>query len=188
MPTCLRIHGFLPRSRANGPGTRAVIWTQGCSLACPGCYNPQTHAFAGGNVVPVAELFERIARLGPAIEGLTLSGGEPLQQPDAVAELLARVRAETNLSLLLFTGYSWPEVAALPGADALLAGVDVLIAGRYVAQSRVARGLRGSANQTLHLLTPRYSLPDLEAAPEAEVVIGRDGDLSASGIQPLRLD
>ncbi len=90
--------------------------------------------------------------------------------------------------MLLFTAYSWPEVVALPGADALLAGVDVLIAGRYVAARRVARGLRGSANLTIHLLTPLYSLPDLEAAPEAKVVIGREGDLSTSCIQPLCLD
>ncbi len=185
MPTGLRLHAFLPHSRANGPGTRAVIWTQGCSLACPGCFNPQSHASAGGADVPVADLFQRIARLGPAIEGLTLSGGEPLQQREAVTELLARIRSETNLSVLLFTGYTWQEVSALPGADGLLAGVDVLIAGRFMAAMPLARGLRGSANQTLHLLTPRYSLADLEAAPDAEVFIGPDGAVSASGVRPL---
>jgi anaerobic ribonucleoside-triphosphate reductase activating protein len=69
----------------------------------------------------------------------------------------------------------------------LLAGVDGLMAGRYVAAERVARGLRGSANKTIHLLTPRYSLADLEATPEAEVSVGPDGEISASGIGPLRL-
>ena len=187
MPTSLRLHAFLPRSRANGPGTRAVIWAQGCSLGCPGCFNPQTHALSGGEEVAVEELFQRVARLGPAIEGLTLSGGEPLQQPEAITELLARIRGETNLSVIVFTGYTWEEVTALPQAGSLLAGVDVLIAGRYVAAERVARGLRGSANKTVHLLTPRYSLANLEAVPEAEVFVGPDGELFASGIGPLRL-
>ena len=185
--TRLRLHAFLPRSRANGPGVRAVIWVQGCSLGCPGCFNPQTHAFSGGEVVSVEELFQRIVELGPAIEGLTLSGGEPFQQRAAVATLLARIRRETNLSVIGFTGFTWEEVQAMPNAGALLAGVDVLIAGRYVAAERVARGLRGSANKTIHLLTPRYTLADLEAVPEAEVVVGPNGEIFASGIEPLRL-
>src|ERR1039458_1088063 len=158
MPTSLRLHAFLPRSRANGPGTRAVMWVQGCSLGCPGCFNPQTHALSGGEIIPVEELFQRVVRLGPAIEGLTLSGGEPFQQREAIAELLARIRGETNLSVIVFTGYTWDEVSALPEAGGLLAGVDVLIAGRYLAAERVAHGLRGSANKTIHLLTPRYTL------------------------------
>ena len=187
MPASFRLHAFLPRSRANGPGTRAVIWAQGCSLGCPGCFNPQTHAPSGGEKVAVGELFQRVARLGPAIEGLTLSGGEPFQQPEALAELLARIRGETNLSVLVFTGYTCEEVSALPQAGRLLAGVDVLIAGRYVAATRVARGLRGSANKTIHLLSPRYSLADLEAVPEAEVFVGPDGVISTSGMGPLRL-
>ena len=67
MTTRLRLHAFLPRSRANGPGVRAVIWVQGCSLGCPGCFNPQTHAFSGGEVVTVEELFERIVGLGAGV-------------------------------------------------------------------------------------------------------------------------
>ena len=187
MTTRLRLHAFLPRSRANGPGVRAVIWVQGCSLGCPGCFNPQSHAFSGGEVVTVEELFERIVGLGAGVEGITLSGGEPLQQRVAVAALLGRIRRETQLSVIVFTGFTWEELQAMPQAGAVLAGVDVLIAGRYVAAERVARGLRGSANKMIHLLTPRYTLADLEAVPEAEGFVGPDGEIFASGIGPLRL-
>ena len=38
------IHAIEPRSRANGPGARFVVWLQGCTLGCPGCFNPATHA------------------------------------------------------------------------------------------------------------------------------------------------
>jgi anaerobic ribonucleoside-triphosphate reductase activating protein len=180
----LRIHHLLPFSRANGPGARAVLWTQGCSLSCPGCFNPDTHPVAGGEAVPVDELFARLAVLD-GVEGLTVSGGEPLQQRPALLALLRRVRRETPLSVLVFTGYSWDEVQRLPGAADLPACIDVLIAGRYEEGRRLARDLRGSANKTVHFLTGRYAPADLQAVPEAEVVIEPDGEVVVSGIDPL---
>jgi anaerobic ribonucleoside-triphosphate reductase activating protein len=182
----LRIHQFLPFSRANGPGVRAVLWTQGCSLGCPGCYNPQTHPFVVGELVPVGELFRRVTALGDAVEGLTVSGGEPLQQRLALLALLRRVRRETALSVLVFTGYTWDEVQLMPEAEALLACVDVLIAGRYDQTQRLARDLRGSANKTVHFLTDRYAPSDLQAVPHAEVILRADGDVQVSGIDPIQ--
>ncbi|WP_171117643.1 4Fe-4S single cluster domain-containing protein [Streptomyces sp. Z423-1] len=182
----LRIHGFEPYSAANGPGVRAVVWVQGCTLGCPGCFNPETHA-RGGAETPVDDLFERIRGLGDRIEGVTISGGEPLQQREPVLRLLGRIRAETSLSAVLFTGYRWPEVARMPELAALRDRVDVLLAGRYEAGRRIARGLRGSANKTLHLFGDRYTPHDLDAVPDAEVVIHPDGRLTLTGIDPLEV-
>lgn len=181
----LRIHQFLPYSRANGPGVRAVVWVQGCSLGCPGCFNPETHSFGGGELVAVDELVRRIAVLGESIEGITLSGGEPLQQRPPLLALLGRIRAETALSVLLFSGFTWEEIQAMPEAENLLAGVDVLFTGRYEAAQRLARDLRGSANKTVHLLTDRYTKSDLEAVPPAELMITVGGDVIVSGIDPM---
>src|SRR5262245_10990749 len=103
MNATLRLHAFIPFSRANGPGTRAVIWSQGCTLNCPGCFNPETHSFKGGEEVSVDDLFRRLASIGERIEGITISGGEPLQQLHPLLAFLRRVRGETNLSVLLFT-------------------------------------------------------------------------------------
>lgn len=178
----LRIHGFAPSSRANGPGRRAVVWVQGCSLGCPGCYNPMTHPFAGP-LVGIDELFERIVAC-PGIEGLTVSGGEPLQQRRGLVALLERIRAETTLSTTVFTGFSWDEVTAMPHADRLLATIDVLVAGRYAADQPLGIGLRGSANQTVHLLTGRYSPADVDDVPCAELIIDAAGDVVVSGIDP----
>ena len=182
----LRLHRFLPRSRANGPGARAVLWVQGCGLGCPACYNPATHTTGAGEAVAVADLCARLAALGDGIEGLTVSGGEPLQQRPALLELLRRVRRETALSVVVFTGFTREEVGRLPEAGEVLACVDVLIAGRYDATRRVARGLLGSANKTVHFLTARYTAADLEAVPPAEVVITAAGEVVLSGIDPLR--
>ncbi|MBI2299030.1 MAG: radical SAM protein [Armatimonadetes bacterium] len=218
----LRVHARLARSRANGPGCRAVIWVQGCTLGCLGCFNPQTHPGEGGVVERVDELVAWLLALSPApspcqregwgevsatdrtpdgtgpppapslarrgyagIEGVTISGGEPLQQAGAVIELLARLRAESALSTLLFTGFEWAEVRRMPFAAELLAVLDVLIAGRYRQDRPLGRGLRGSANQTVHCLTGRYRPSDLEAVPVGEAVIGLGGEVVWSGVTEL---
>ena len=174
-----RVHAIEPRSRANGPGARFVVWLQGCTLGCPGCFNPGTHA-SGGREVDIATL-----DFGD-VEGISLSGGEPMQQPEAALALLERARAR-GLSTLMFSGYTKAEIKALPGGPALLAHLDVLIDGRYVAGERLATGLRGSANQRIHLLTARYTLADVEATPVAEIRIGPTGDVVLTGVNPLKL-
>jgi anaerobic ribonucleoside-triphosphate reductase activating protein len=185
VPPLLRIHGFVPRSLANGPGLRAVLWVQGCSLGCAGCFNPQTHPFAGGRLASPDDLFEEIAALQGDIEGVTVSGGEPLQQLRPLLILLQRLRRQTSLSALVFTGYTWEEVQRLPQADGLLGLIDVLIAGRYDASLHLAQNLRGSANKSVHFLTDRYAPADLDAVPPAEVILTPGGEIQITGIDPL---
>ena len=186
----LRVHRFEPASQANGPGLRAVLWVQGCGLACPGCFNPETHAFEGGQRWTVQEAVGQIltacqtARGG--LEGLTLSGGEPTAQHRALARVLQEVRRQSRLSTLVFSGYTLEELRAIPGIHPFLDQIDVLIAGRYEASRRVAHGLVGSSNKTLHFLTPRYSPADLANIPEAEIILSPDGEIILSGIDPLQ--
>ncbi len=182
----LRIARFLPHSRANGPGVRAVVWVQGCTLACPGCFNVEMQPASGGEWRTVGTLFERILALQDEIEGISVSGGEPLQQIAPLLALLQRVRRESSLSILLFTGYTWDEVQAMPGTAALLECVDMLIAGRYDAARPWGRGMLGSANQTVHLLTARYTPADVDAVPPAEAIITEEGDVILSGVAPFK--
>lgn len=183
--TALRVHQIIPASRVNGPGLRLVIWVQGCTLACPGCFNPQTHPAVGGILFTPADLMTQI-RTQKSIEGITLSGGEPLQQMPALLALLQPLRRDLpHLSTLLFTGYSWNEIQRMPRAADLLACLDVVIAGRFQEKQRLAAGLIGSANKTVHFLTGRHSPADLEAVPPAEIIIDPAGRISLSGIDPL---
>jgi anaerobic ribonucleoside-triphosphate reductase activating protein len=179
------VHAIEPRSRANGPGARFVVWLQGCTLGCPGCFNPTTHDPAGGHETTVDEIATQLART-TGIEGLSLSGGEPLQQAEAAIALLDAARA-LGLSTLAFSGYTLDEIRALPHGPAVLDRLDVLIDGRYVASDRLATGLRGSANQGIQLLTSRYALADVEATPVAEIRIGKGGDVVLTGVNPLKL-
>lgn len=182
----MRLHAYEPRSRANGPGARFVVWFQGCTLGCPGCFNPTTHPTAGGREAPLDELIAELTRAAPTVEGLSLSGGEPLQQPAAAVALLDAARA-LGLSTLAFSGYTIDEIRALPGGPDVLARLDVLIDGRYVARDRLASGLRGSANQRVQLLTERYTRADVETTPVAEIRIGPTGDVILTGVDPLKV-
>jgi anaerobic ribonucleoside-triphosphate reductase activating protein len=179
----VRFHAFEPRSRANGPGARFVVWLQGCTLGCAGCFNPTTHDASGGRVMTIDELAEQMRASGSG--GLSLSGGEPLQQAAAAIAILDAARA-LGMSTLAFSGYTREEIDLLPDGPAVLAKLDVLIDGRYVASDRLATGLRGSANQRIQLLTDRYTLADVEATPTGEIRIGPTGEVVLTGVDPLK--
>jgi anaerobic ribonucleoside-triphosphate reductase activating protein len=172
-------------SQVNGPGKRAVIWLQGCTLACPGCFNPETHGAGGGKEYPVEQLMDWLATLAGSIDGLSISGGEPLQQLPHLVNFLQQVRQKLGLPVLLFTGYTWLEVQKMPAAPSLIDCVDVVIAGRYLAEQRQANHLIGSSNKTVHFITHTYTLDDLNSIPPAEVVIDPSGAVVLSGIDPL---
>ncbi|MDI7266604.1 MAG: 4Fe-4S single cluster domain-containing protein [Myxococcota bacterium] len=176
----LGVHALLERSYANGPGCRAVIWTQGCSIRCPGCFNPDAQDLDVGESVPVAALAAWVRSI-TGIEGVTLSGGEPLQQRAPVGALLREIRRSTALSVVLFTGYDWTHITVTPGFLEVAQLADVVIAGPYRRHQRLERGLRGSANQTVHLPTGRYSLAEVDDVPEAEVIVG-DGAIVETGV------
>lgn len=181
----LKLHHLEPVSQVNGPGSRTVIWVQGCSLGCPGCFNPETHLGLGGESWEVSALAQEVINNRSNVEGITLSGGEPLQQAEAVTELLREIRQNSDLSVVLFSGYSWQEIQRMEGITALLQSVDVLIAGRYNHKQRVAHSLIGSANKSLNFLSPRYSPADFDSIPEAEIIVEPDGEIRFSGIDPL---
>jgi anaerobic ribonucleoside-triphosphate reductase activating protein len=179
-----RVHATEARSRANGPGSRFVVWFQGCTLGCAGCFNPATHPVsAGSEEVSVADL---LARIPDGADGLSLSGGEPMQQPAPALALLQGAHAR-GLSTLMFSGYTLDEIRRLPLGPSILANLDVLIDGRYVSTDRLAEGLRGSANQAIHLLTTRHTLDEVEATPVAEIRIDRAGGVVLTGVNPVKL-
>lgn len=173
----------LPRSAANGPGERFVVWTQGCPLACPGCWNPDTWAFERRDLRSVEDLADNILAT-EGIEGVTLTGGEPFSQAKALAELAKIVRA-AGLSVFAFTGYDLDQLTH-PEHRALLNLTDVVVAGRYIDKQRVSGwAWRGSANQRVHFLSERYSLTDMEDVAEVEFHIEKDGTLTVTGFPTL---
>lgn len=161
------------RSRVNGPGLRSVVWVQGCSLGCAGCFNPHTHPHEQRHLLDPEELGCRLAKL-PDTDGITISGGEPFEQAQACAILAATVHS-AGRSIVVFTGYEFDYLrrSSIPAVKELLASIDLLIAGPYVQRLKCDGELwRGSSNQTIHLLTNRLTnriLPSLSDVPVVEV-------------------
>jgi anaerobic ribonucleoside-triphosphate reductase activating protein len=156
----LNVSKTLSHSRANGPGVRAVIWVQGCTIGCDGCYSLSTHPHRKVHLVDPVELAKWVCSIED-IEGVTLSGGEPFEQSEAVAELLRYVKAiRPELSFFLFTGYEFTVLQQSTNnhVQAVLEIADMLSSGPFVAKLYEINLLwRGSSNQQLVYLSGRYS-------------------------------
>lgn len=138
---------------ALGPGRRFGVWVQGCGLVCRGCLAKDTWDPGAGSTIPVAELLVRWQEaFAGGASGVTVSGGEPLDQPDGVAAFLAGVR-ETSavVDVLVYTGYELPD--AQERAPNVLALTDGVLTGRFDITRPTRKIWRGSANQRLVLLT-----------------------------------
>lgn len=184
----LNLHAILPLSRANGPGLRSVIWFQGCSLGCPGCYNQATHSYDPKLPLRVDDVLGRLESAYEHVEGLSVSGGEPLDQPLGLLELLTILKGRSSWSTILYSGYDLEEIKKMPYGVNILACVDVLISGRFMVEQRLDCGMRGSSNQEVHFFTRRYGPDDLEVTPPAEIEIDQSGRICVSGIDPPELD
>ena len=198
----IRMHSRLDQSRVNGPGSRAVIWLQGCSLSCPGCWNPLSHSLEGGMAVEIASVVEWAADLqsNRLIDGLTISGGEPLEQADALLALLQALRLRVpEISIGLFSGYTESELARgavlshdghLPShqADlwsAIRQHLDFAVLGRFNRHRLSHQPLVTSPNQALLLLTDRHSTSDFSPL-SVEFTIDSQGTTQITGFPVLQ--
>ncbi len=179
--TYLRIHQFIPFSQANGPGKRAVIWVQGAS-GHGVSLNPDVSARSGGQVWAVGVLFERVIALYDTIEGITISGGEPLEQYAAVTAFLRRIKTETILSTLLLTGFSRAQAEAIE-QGAILSYLDVLCTDHndYIPSHTQTVATPHTSSSHVHFLTDRYTEEDMQAVPSAEIIITSDGNVILCG-------
>lgn len=147
-PKPLRIAGTIQDSIVDGPGIRYVIFTQGCPHHCPGCHNPQTHDFAGGEEADVEKILSQIFG-NPILSGVTLSGGEPFAQAEALVPIAEAVK-ERGKHLMIYTGYVLEELQkmASPGVQRLLELADMLVDGPFVLAERdLTLRYCGSSNQ-----------------------------------------
>lgn len=172
----------------NGPGTRLVVFFQGCDRGCPGCFNPDTHSKEVMTLYTPEALLEAylIESAGPAgqadpVEGLTVSGGEPFMQSAGLGRLLFLAHTR-GLSTLVYTGYLIEELRADPDRAKALEYIDVLIDGPFIEGMKEPTLLaRGSTNQRIHLLTGRYKAGDLLMPGRSEITISPGGIVTETG-------
>jgi len=178
----MNIRGYC-LSKVNGPGLRFVLWTQGCSKGCKNCFNPETWSFEKYKSLTPLEIFELIKNSN--VSGVTITGGDPLEQPEELLELLILLES-LNLSngIILFTGYTIDEI----NKDFLLRKslnyIDVLIDGRFEKDKRISSSLRGSENQNIIYFSSKIKEEELNIDQEVEVGI-LDNEMYVTGFPSI---
>lgn len=183
-PGYLNTMGYINCSEVNGPGTRAVVWLQGCLRECAGCFNPLSWSFEINQLMSVEQLVEKIIS-NPQNQGVTFSGGEPFWQAPALTEVAKRVKA-AGLNVMAFTGFTLEELR-LPYAPAksqeLLAELDLLIDGAYVESLKINApdSPVASKNQRVHIFNPALEDRITWASDQAEIHVLKDGSRIITG-------
>lgn len=140
-----------------GPGRRAVLWVHGCCFDCPGCIALN---FRYGDYITASSAELAHWYLGTETEGLTISGGEPMLQASALAEMLVQIRKERDTGVIVYTGFRYEQLLEKAeqehGIREFLNTIDILIDGPYMQEENHNEPYRGSANQRIIQLTERY--------------------------------
>ncbi len=149
----MRIAGIRFTSLFDGEGINAVVFFQGCALHCKGCHNPGTWDFDGGTEVSIEDVTKQIEPYIGFIDGITLSGGNPVDSwEDACA--LARWAKGKGLKVTLYSGYDLGELCAmnyLHGDNSkLIECVDTVIDGAFELDKKADLPFRGSSNQKIY--------------------------------------
>lgn len=176
----MQIAHIHPNSEIYGPGKRFVIWTQGCSIRCPGCWNTEFWSFDTGPGLSLDELLSQINEVKNEVEGITILGGEPFDQAIELLQLVQGIHG-IGLSNMVYSGFTKGELEGA-GHSEILSGIDILVDGRYEHRLRNT-GLRwrGSENQRVLFLSERYTHFELEERQEMEIVLEEDGSQRVYG-------
>ena len=178
----LNVHKIIKNTKVEGPETRYCIWVQGCSRYCKGCMNTATWSKQGGQIFTTEYLIKDIFKQ-PNIEGITLLGGEPFEQAEALGEIAKAVKGK-GLGVLCFTGYFLEELQDDMKNKTLLENTDLLIDGPFEVENvDYSRPWCGSSNQRYHFLTDRYNEEIfVKYKNKIEINISKNGCISLNGM------
>ena len=154
----IRLSGYILESIVDGPGLRTVVFTQGCPHHCPGCHNPGTHDFNGGYEMSIEDIISEIKK-NPLLDGVTLSGGDPMFQVEESLKLAREVK-KLGLNVMLYTGYTFERIIEMgksnPSYSEILNYLDYLVDGPFILKLRdLTLSFRGSQNQRI-IDVPHY--------------------------------
>lgn len=143
-----------------GPGKRLGIWVCGCRRGCKGCSNPELWVQKPEYEVTVEDIMSLVSRISDLhkIDGFTISGGEPMDQPEGLSQLITQLSAYSK-DILIYTGYCIDELKKRedPATNIILSRTAVLIDGEYREEENMDVLLRGSSNQRIHILIPEMA-------------------------------
>lgn len=140
----MRIAGMMQESLQDGKGCNLVVFTQGCHIRCPHCQNPETHDPEGGYEASIESI---LAHVTECTTGITVSGGEPTEQPQALNELLVKAK-EMGLTTTMYTGHMLGDLIGTELIVEIVNNLDYMKVGPYVESLRdTSQGMVGSTNQ-----------------------------------------
>lgn len=175
----LNIHRVITSTKAEGPGIRTCIYFQGCSHHCDECFAKDTWSFDDRILMSQEEVMKVIME-DTSSEGVTLLGGEPLDQYNEVLELCKRIH-RAGKTIILFTGYTLNEIKCDGKFVDILKYIDVLIDGPFQKDCRdFSRPMVGSQNQNFIFLSDRYSMDDF-GSNKVEIRISPSGIITING-------
>jgi anaerobic ribonucleoside-triphosphate reductase activating protein len=185
-PGHLNIMGYVDESEVNGPGSRAVVWLQGCQRECEGCFNPESWSFEINQLISVEHLVEKILN-NPKNTGVTFSGGEPFWQAPALTVVAKQVKA-AGLNVMSFTGFTLEKLQseyAPASSQELLAQLDLLIDGAFIQSLAVndPNSLVSSLNQRVHVFNSELEDKLDWASDQIEIHILKDGSRIITGFR-----
>lgn len=188
----INIAEIAPVSEVNGPGKRAVIWVQGCSKRCSGCWNAAYLDFSTKLQLTPQQIFDFVRQKTldfSLVEGITFSGGEPFEQAAALSEAASLFKSR-GMTIMSYSGDTLEEIKikGKPQTD-FLGNLDILVDGEYVKEESCDRLWRSSLNQKVYFLTERYRSFEPEINKESrefEVVLS-ENELRVTGFPRLDL-
>ena len=157
----LRIAFYREKTNCLGPYTRFALWVQGCNRNCKGCVALSHKSVEGGYEISEEVLSEIILKQEEC-EGITISGGEPMLQAEALTKLILLIRRKRkDYGVIVYTGYSYQKLKELSQNDErielFLNVIDILIDGEYIEELNDDNGYVGSNNQKIIKLSNRYN-------------------------------
>ncbi len=184
----MRVFGITHNTRVNGPGRRTTVHLAGCHIHCKGCFSQHTWDSDESHEMPLDTLLENIYRGAP--DGVSLSGGEPLEQAEALRGLLLRLREGDRdgthplpRGVLVFTGKTLAQAYHVPEWSDIQALIDCAIIGPYMESRKLhpPQQLRSSSNQVAYSYSDKIRLADLDRLPVVEVHIAPGGNATLLG-------
>lgn len=145
----IRVAGFEKESYTDGIGIRYTIFVQGCKHNCLKCHNPETWDFKGGADTSISGIVDDMIE-NPLLDGVTISGGDPMYRCDEVLSLIEEIKARTKYNIWAYTGFTYEECLADSDKLKVLSNIDVLVDGEYKDELRsLSLTFRGSSNQRI---------------------------------------
>ena len=156
----IRISHYVRCTELLGPYNRFALWVQGCCFRCKGCIAESIQSVEGGYDSDIDEITEIILEQ-KNIEGITISGGEPFLQAEALNSLICAIKKKCeDFGVIIYSGFTYEELvinsADNKAVQSLLQLSDILIDGRYDILLDNGEFARGSSNQKIVYLSDRY--------------------------------